>query len=272
MIHDLDLILREIAGHPVRYAAETLVLGALIHYLLLMLRGTRAMHVLRGLALLLAVFLLARLLRFHTLLYILNLLFPALVVALVIVFQQEIRRGLAVIGQRSILGGFFRPGGLTLVDEIVKTAHTLSQRRIGALIVIEQDANLKQFIESATSVDSVVDSKLLATIFTPYTPLHDGAVIISGGRIAAASALLPLSEKPDLDAELGTRHRAAIGLTEETDAIVIVVSEENGTVSMALHGELERNFDPETLRKTLNRLLGYEKELKAGIAKDVAVS
>ena len=188
MIHDLHLIVSEILSHPIRYAAETLVLGALIHYLLLMLRGTRAMHVLKGLGFLLGVYLAARLLQFQTLLYILDLIFPALIVALVIVFQQEIRRGLAIIGQRSILGGIFRRGGPSLVDEVVKSAHSLSQRRIGALIVIEQEASLKRFIDAAVPVDSVVDSKVLATIFTPYTPLHDGAVIISGGRMAAAES------------------------------------------------------------------------------------
>lgn len=271
----LNLVLGELERGWLRYGVEALVLSVAIYYLLLLLRGTRAMHVLRGLLLLLLFFLLVEFLELDTIRYILQLIFPGLIVFMVIIFQQEIRRGLAAMGQRRLLRRLLPQEGAELVDEVVKAAHTLSQKRIGGLIVIEQDASLNRFIESAVKVDSLVSAKLVVTIFTPYTPLHDGAVIIAGGRIAAAAALLPLTEKTDLDPELGTRHRAAVGLSEEMDSIVVVVSEERGTISLALHGELLWDLAPEGLRRTLNQLLGFEKEPKPtppSSTSDVAVS
>lgn len=270
----LNLILGELQRDWLRYGIEALVLSVVIYFLLLLLRGTRAMHVLRGLLLLLLFFLVAKLSQLNTILYILQLIFPGLIVFMVIIFQQEIRRGLAVMGQRRLLRRLLPQEGSELVDEIVKAVHTLSQKRIGGLIVIEQDASLARFIEGGVKIDSMVSAKILVTMFTPYTPLHDGAVIIAGGRIAAAAVLLPLTEKTDLDPELGTRHRAAVGLSEEMDSIVIVVSEEKGAISVALHGELMWDLGPEGLRRTLNQLLGFEKEQKppsAAGASDVAV-
>jgi diadenylate cyclase len=271
----LNLILGELQRDWIRYAVEGLILSLVIYYLLLLLRGTRAMHVLRGLLLLLLFFLVVRFAELNTIHYIMRLIFPGFIVFMVIIFQQEIRRGLAVMGQRRLLRRLLPQEGAELVDEVVKASHTLSQKRIGGLIVIEQDASLARFIEGAVKIDSLVSAKLLATIFTPYTPLHDGAVIIAGGRIAAAAALLPLTEKTDMDPELGTRHRAAVGLSEEMDSIVIVISEEKGTISLALHGELMWDLGAEGLRRTLNQLLGFEKETKSSTvsgASDVAAS
>jgi len=271
----VSLILGELQRDWIRYSIEALVLSVVIYYLLLLLRGTRAMHVLRGLLLLLLFFLVVKFSELNTILYILQLIFPGLIVFMVIIFQQEIRRGLAVMGQRRILRRFLPQEGAELVDEVVKAAHTLSQKRIGGLIVIEQDASLARFIEGGVKIDSLISAKILTTIFTPYTPLHDGAVIVAAGRIAAAAVLLPLTEKTDLDPELGTRHRAAVGLSEEMDSIVIVVSEEKGTISVALHGDLMWDLGPEGLRRTLNQLLGFEKETKtpsASGAGDVAIS
>jgi len=259
----ITLILSELKRDWIRYAIEALILSVCFYYLLLLLRGTRAMHVLRGLLLFLLFYLAARFSGLNTILYIMELIFPALIVLMVIIFHQEIRRGLAVIGQRRLLRRLLPQERSELVDEIVKAAHTLSQKRIGGLIVIEQDASLARFIEGGVKIDSLVSAKLLVTIFTPYTPLHDGAVIISTGRVAAAAVLLPLTEKTDLDPELGTRHRAAVGLSEEMDSVVIVISEEKGTISVALHGDLMWDIEAEGLRKTLNQLLGFEREPKS---------
>jgi diadenylate cyclase len=268
----LNLVLSELQRDWIRYGLEALVLSFCFYYLLLLLRGTRAMHVLRGLLLFLVFYLISRFSGLNTILYILELIFPALIVLMVIIFHQEIRRGLAVIGQRKLLRRLLPQERSEMIDEIVKAVHTLSQKRIGGLIVIEQDASLVRFIEGGVKIDSMVSAKLLVTLFTPYTPLHDGAAIISSGRIAAAAVLLPLTEKTDLDPELGTRHRAAVGLSEEMDSIVIVISEEKGTISIALHGDLMWDVEAEGLRRTLNQLLGFEREAKPSTGTgDVAI-
>jgi uncharacterized protein (TIGR00159 family) len=239
-----------------------LILAVLIYYLLILLRGTRAMGVLKGLAVLFGLYILADILKLNTLVYIIQLIFPGIIVGLVILFQQEIRRGLTAMGQRRVFKVLMSRSSLEMIDEIVKAVHLMSQRRIGALIVLEQDASLSRLIEAGVKLDAEANAKLLVSIFTPYTPLHDGAVVISDGRIAAASALLPLTENPDLDPELGTRHRAAIGLSEQVDAIVIVVSEERGTISLAIHGNIEPCAGAEALRRSLTQILGLEKETK----------
>jgi uncharacterized protein (TIGR00159 family) len=239
-----------------------LILAVLIYYLLILLRGTRAMGVLKGLAILFGLYILADILKLNTLVYIIQLIFPGIIVGLVILFQQEIRRGLTAMGQRRVFKVLMSRSSLEMIDEIVKAVHLMSQRRIGALIVLEQDASLSRLIEAGVKLDAEANAKLLVSIFTPYTPLHDGAVVISDGRIAAASALLPLTENPDLDPELGTRHRAAIGLSEQVDAIVIVVSEERGTISLAIHGDIEPCASAEDLRRSLTQILGLEKETK----------
>ena len=254
------LVFAQIRSFWPKYLAELLILSVLIYFLLLMVRGTRAMQVLKGLAAGLIFFVAATLLQFTTLIYFFRLILPGLIVGIVLIFQPEIRRGLAGIGQRRFFNVLLSGTGSNLVAEVVKAVNQMAQKRIGGLIVIEQDASLRRLISQGVQIDAEVEASLLVTIFTPHTPLHDGAVIISEGRIAAASVILPLSENPELAPELGTRHRAALGLSEEMDSISVAVSEERGTISLARHGELQHDLDIPTLRSKLNKMLGIEKE------------
>ena len=194
--------------------------------------------------------------------------------AFVVIFQPEIRRVLARLGRQST----WRSNGIAsqknLVEPIMQAVQLLSKRKIGALIAIEREIGTRALQDSGTLVNSIVSSELLATLFFPHTPLHDGGVIISGDRICAAGCLFPLSQKEELSKQLGTRHRAAIGITEETDAIVVVVSEETGAISIAYNGRLRRGLEEERLRRVLSSLLRREhtglarfrEKLKAGEA------
>src|SRR5919197_123503 len=173
------------------------------------------------------------------------------VFAIIVIFQHEIRRALAQFGQAPLFAGFSSINRNEFYDEIILAVTTLASNQTGALIVIERDIGLKTYIESGIALDAALSYDLLVTVFNPSVPLHDGAVIVQNGRIAAAACFLPLTVKPRLSKELGTRHRAAIGVTEETDAVAIIVSEETGAVSFAHDGEMERYLDPETLRVRL---------------------
>jgi diadenylate cyclase len=175
--------------------------------------------------------------------------------AIIVLFQHEIRRALASFG-RNPLWGFSRSQQVeSTFNEIVLAATTLSSRRVGALIVIERLDGLRTYAENGIELDAVVSYDLLISIFTPDTPLHDGAVIIQGDRIAAAASFLPLTLNPELSKDFGTRHRAALGISEETDAVAVVVSEETGVISLAFDGELVRGLDPKTLRNDLYKYL-----------------
>jgi diadenylate cyclase len=176
---------------------------------------------------------------------------PLILVYVVILFQPEFRRALMRLGQNPLLGYFFKTGtGVT--PQIVEAALSMSKNKIGALIAIEREVGLNTFVEGGVRLDSEVTAGLLNTIFWPGTPLHDGAVVIQERRLAAAGCLFPLTENPNVSKTMGTRHRAAIGLTEETDAICVVVSEETGTVSVAMRGQILRGLDAESLRKVLD--------------------
>lgn len=243
-----------------RNLLDIALLSVGFYYLLLLLRGTRAMHALKGLVLFGVIYYAAETWGLRVVHSLLSRLATVFLIIVVIVFQPEIRRALARLGQTGFFGRML-PTGKSYVDEIVKACSTLSKRKVGALIGVTREASLQNIIETGTPVDSMVRAEILTTIFTPYTPLHDGAVIIRDGRLAAASCMLPLSEKIDLDKDLGTRHRAAIGLTEESDAVVVVVSEETGIISVAVGGRLTRNHDRESLSRLLNQLLRLEASL-----------
>ena len=232
---------------------DILLLFLIIYYILKLFRGTRAMAVLKGLFVFGLLSIIAQMLELRTINWALEKFWFALIVAVVIIFQPELRRGLAQIGQRQVFGSLIQ-GNPQLLEEIVSAALTLSKRRIGALMVIEREADLKRFAETGSRIDALVKEELITTIFTPYSPLHDGAIIIQNDRIVSASCLLPLSEKPELEATLGTRHRAAIGLSEEVDAVVIIVSEETGNISVSLGGKMTRNLDQESLKKVLSNI------------------
>lgn len=177
----------------------------------------------------------------------------------IIVFQNEFRRALTQLGQRRLFRHFFEQNS-DFLEDLVKAVSGMSNRRIGALIVLEQKNSLKVYLDTGTRINADVTSELIRTIFTPPTALHDGAIIIEGNRIAAAGCILPLTNNPDISKKLGTRHRAAIGLSEETDAIVIVVSEETGNISLAINGKLTSPQTPENLQKVLENLLDIKRK------------
>lgn len=229
------------------------------YYLLLLFRGTRAMHVLKGLALFGVLFWISGELNLTVVHYVLSNLYTVLLILIVVVFQPEVRRALARLGQSGVFGRMLAEQS-SYLEEIVRACSVMSKRRVGALIAITRRANLQSIVDTGIPMDSLVKAEILTTIFTPYSTLHDGAVIIRDGRISAASCMLPLSEKLDLDKSLGTRHRAGIGLTEENDSVVIIVSEETGIISVAVGGRLTRDHDRESLSRLLTRLLSMEGE------------
>jgi diadenylate cyclase len=230
---------------------DILIVAAITYQLLVFIKGTRAVQMALGLALIIVFFYFSRWIRLETVSWMLTNILPYFVFAIIVIFQHEIRRALARFGQAPFLGGFSSINRNEFYDEIILAVTTLATNHTGALIVIERDIGLKTYIESGIALDAALSYDLLVTIFNPAVPLHDGAVIIQNRRIAAGACFLPLTVKPRLSKELGTRHRAAIGVTEETDAVAIIVSEESGAISFAHDGEMERYLEPDTLRQRL---------------------
>ena len=232
-----------------------IVLVAIVIYQFLMLvRGTRAAPMLVGVAAVALGFYIARIGELTTLSWLVSTLIPYVVFALIVVFQSEIRHTLANLGSRLT---FSRASSSEsdAYDDIVLAANLFSQNQTGALMVIEREIGLRTYIESGVPLDARLSYDLLATIFRPSAPLHDGAVIVQKDRIAAAACFLPLSMNPVLSTQMGTRHRAGIGITEETDAIAVIVSEESGAISLAVAGNFERDLSVEQLRERLSTLL-----------------
>jgi diadenylate cyclase len=231
-------------------ALDIFLVALIIYQLLVMVRGTRAAPMLAGLVVVVLAFYLLPTEKLITLNWVVSHVLPYVVFALIVVFQSEIRHMLADLGRRI---SFLRTSsaGSDAYDDIVLAANLFSQNQTGALIVIEREIGLRTHIESGVPLDARLSYDLLATIFRPSAPLHDGAVIIQKDRIAAAACFLPLSMNPLLSTQLGTRHRAAIGITEETDAIAVVVSEETGAISLALGGQIERDLSADQLRERL---------------------
>ena len=233
----------------------------LIYFLIRFLQGTRAVQVLAGLLVLVVFFNIARVFQLTTINWVLTKLFAVGVLAFFIIFQPELRRALARIGQNPMFSTMFKKGGM--VDEIVEACYRMSRIKRGALIAIERDIGLKNYIESGIPLDAKINAELLITIFATNTPTHDGAVVVSGERIASAGSLFPLSQNQTLPRNSGTRHRAAIGLTEETDAVCIVVSEETGAISVSVYGKLTSDLDEEGLKRVLKSLFRPEERGKA---------
>lgn len=231
---------------------EIIFIWVLTYYLIRFFQGTRAMQVLMGLVIIAVVFNIAKVLELHTINWVLTKLFAVGVVAFLIIFQPELRRGLARIGQNTFGGSVLRKGGA--LDELIQACEYMARYKIGALIAIERDIGLKNYIESGIQLDGKISQELLITLFTPSTPTHDGGMIIVGDRIASCGSLFPLSQNTELSRFLGTRHRAAVGLTEETDAVCVIVSEERGKVSVAAHGKLTRDLDTDALKRVLMSL------------------
>jgi diadenylate cyclase len=234
------------------------VLACAIYGLFLFFRGTSGAQVMIGLLLLLLVLIgLTQLFSLDVLAWLLRRFWVYLAIAVLIIFQPEIRSALAELGRQPVL--YHPMDRRTLVDHLVEASLALAENKVGGLIAVEREIGTRAVQETGTPLNAPVVPELLTTIFFPHTPLHDGGVIISGDRIAAAGCVFPLSFRPDLLKTLGTRHRAAIGLSEETDAVVIVVSEETGTISVAYRGRLSRGLDGERLQRILNSLLLSER-------------
>ena len=233
---------------------EILLLACVFYYVFSFLRGTRSAQILTGLViLLLALFAATRLFHMDVLNWVLRTISVYLALGFLIIFQPEIRRALAELGRPHVFASSQMKRNV--VDQIVQAASFLAERRIGALVAVEREIGTRSVQETGVKLDSRVAAGLLASIFFPHTPLHDGGVIISRDRIVAASCLFPLTDRGELSKTLGMRHRAAIGLTEETDAVVVVVSEEAGTISASFRGRLSQDLEPEKLRKFLYRVL-----------------
>jgi len=233
------------------------VVAVLIYELLLLIRGTRAMQMALSGAFLIALFFLSEWLDLETVNWLIRNLATYVVFAIIVLFQADIRRALAHFGRAQFFKYFERASSDDeTLEELVVAASTLAARKIGAIIVVERQIGLRNYIEGGIPLDAMVTYDLLASIFNTGSPLHDGAVIVQGDRIAAAACFLPLSVNPRVSRELGTRHRAALGLTEENDAVAIVVSEESGAISLAIGGGLERGLSIDALQRRLQALLG----------------
>ncbi len=258
-LHDL---LAEVPAWDIVSAVIDIVIVYYVAYRsMLLMRGTRAIQMLVGIVLVLALFFVSEeaVLNLTTVNWILEKFVSSFILIVIILFQPDIRRALSAMGKNPLfLSQQGRQRGPTIYDEVIRAAVRLSAKHIGALIVLERDADLSPFTEEAIPIDARVTADALFAAFIPSheNPLHDGAVIISKGRISHAGCFLPLTENPRVEKTLGTRHRAAIGITESTDAVVVVVSEESGIISMAVASELRRGLDANMLREELLRLFG----------------
>lgn len=231
---------------------EIFLIWALIYWLMRFFIGTRMIQVLMGLVILAIIFNIAKLLDLNTVIWVLSKLFAVGVVAFLIIFQPEMRRGLARIGQKTMGRSGFQLGGI--LDEMVKAVESLARRRHGALIAIERGMNVRDEVDGGVDLDARVSADLLISIFDPHTPTHDGGVIVAGGRIVCYGAFFPLSNNPHLAPSVGTRHRAALGLTEESDVVCLIVSEETSSISIALAGKLMSVSDGAELRQKLQSI------------------
>jgi diadenylate cyclase len=236
------------------------LVSVLIYELLLLIRGTRAAQMAFSAVFLIGLYFLSQWLQLETVNWVIRNLAAYVVFAIIVLFQADIRRALAHFGRAPFFRYLERASSRDeTIEEVIYAATTLSSRRVGAIIVFERQIGLRNYIEGGIPIDATVTYDLLATIFHPGSPLHDGAVIVQGDRIAAAACFLPLSVNPSVSRDLGTRHRAALGITEENDAVAIVVSEETGTISLVLDGKLERGLVGEALRARLRTLLGLRR-------------
>ncbi len=240
-------------------AVEIFIIFLMLYFVLRFMQGTRGVGVMRGLIFVLVIatvilLFIIRKLQLYTVDWLLTEFLPMITIPFIILFQPELRRALVRLGENPFLAVFSK-GESTMLDEVVKSAAILAKNKLGGIIAIERRVGLDHFVEAGTRVDANISSDLINTIFWPGSPLHDGAVIIQEQKIVAAGCLLPLSDNPTMDKSLGTRHRAGMGLTEETDAISIIVSEETGVISVAVKGHITSGLDEEGLKNTLAQML-----------------
>ncbi len=235
---------------------EILILWIAFYKMLVFFEGSRAFQVLKGISYLFGAFLICQLLGLTTLNWLLTKFFAISIIAVMIIFQQELRQGLARLGQRHMFEmGLEEAELVEIIEEMTAAAYKMSRHKIGCLIAIERETKLNTYIESGITIDAQISSELIQSIFTQQTPLHDGGVITRGNRIVAASCLFPLSDNPNFSKIIGTRHRAALGITEQTDAVAIMVSEESGEVSVASDGRFIPIVNKERLLNILKSLL-----------------
>ncbi|KAB2953474.1 TIGR00159 family protein [Heliorestis acidaminivorans] len=238
---------------------DIMLVAYIIYRLTMFIKGTRAVQLLKGFGVLIIASYLSEALNLTTLSWILKQAWTALIVALPIVFQPELRRTLEQLGRgklfRSSVPIMGEEDRSQLIGEIVRAVGILTKNKIGALIIFERQTGVNDVIETGTKIDGKVSAEFMVNIFIPNTPLHDGAVVIQGDRVAAAGCYLPLTDNTDLSKELGTRHRAGIGITEQSDAVSVIVSEETGTISIAVDGEINRFLDETSLSARLEELL-----------------
>lgn len=237
----------------VRDIADIAIVSWLLYRGLILIRGTQAAPMLAGLGALALLYFIANWFGLLTVAWVLGSFLSSIILVVVVVFQEEIRRGLTKVGLNPIVRRNNKVLEEQVIEDVVLASMRLARNRTGGLIVIQREVGLDNLLESSVIIDGALSRKLLMSIFVKESPLHDGAVIINGDRIKAAGCVLPLSHNPDLDPNLGTRHRAAVGLSERSDAVVIIISEENGSISLAREGKLTRNMDPSVLRDTLHR-------------------
>jgi diadenylate cyclase len=239
---------------------DILIVSLLIYEGLKLIRGTRAVQMAAGSLLILLLFYVSQLFPLQTVSWLIRSVLVYVVFAVIVLFQTDIRRGLSQLGSAPLFRYFGRAErAAETVEEVSAAAGMLSKRSIGALIVIEREIGLRNYVESGIPLDAEVSYDLLTTIFQPSGPMHDGAVILQEDRIAAAACFLPLTVNPSLDRDLGTRHRAAIGLTEECDAVAVVVSEERGEISMAIRGRLHRRLSVDDLHERLKAVMVHKR-------------
>ena len=247
---------------------EVIIMAFLIYQLILWIKNTRAWTLLKGICILAAFYAVAVLFQLNTIVYLVGRSLNVVIIAVVVIFQPELRRALEQLGRKNMLSGVFsldssREGDVfteQTVNEIIKASCELGKARTGALIVIENKMALTEYEQTGIALDAILTSQLLINIFEHNTPLHDGAVVIRGNRVAAATCYLPLSDNTSISKDLGTRHRAAVGISETTDSLTIVVSEETGRITLAENGSLTRISDADSLSKALSEKLGQEEE------------
>ena len=239
---------------------DILIVAFIVYELLQFIRGTHAVQMALGAVVLVVLYWTSKLVNLQTVNWLLETFMPYVVFGVIVVFQAEIRKVLAHVGKTPFLRAFGAQRSQEVIDEVVLAATTLSAQRIGAIMVLERDMGLRSYIETGIALDAIVTYDLLISIFNPKTPLHDGAVVIQGNRVAAAACFLPLTVNPELSRTLGSRHRAAIGVTEDTDALAVVVSEETGTISLVAGGRIRRDLAGSELKKALLEALQVKQE------------
>ena len=235
---------------------DLIIVSFVVYRVLLLIKGTRAMQMLTGLGILGLSFFLSTTMELFTTHWVLSYFFDHLILIVIVLFQDDLRRALTHVGQNPFSATAAEEEEREMVVDIARAANRMANENIGALIVLERETGLKNFIDTGSYLDCHVRAELLYSIFLPDSPIHDGAVIIRGNRVSAAGCFLPLSKEPNIDKQYGSRHRAALGITEDTDAIVVLVSEEMGEVHLVKNGKITMNLNEQELRQSLNALLG----------------